>query len=72
MKEAHYHATCYRSYTSVNYKKDNDGARIQEDAENGNQEAFEFVKQCLKQLYEKPNIIFLTTISDLYAEKNKR
>ena len=71
MKEAHYHATCYRLYTSVNYKKDNDGARIQEDAENGDQEAFEFVKQCLKQLYEKPNIIFLTTISDLYAEKIK-
>ena len=40
-------------------------------SENDDQEAFEFVKQCLKQLYEKPNIIFLTTISDLYAEKLK-
>ena len=64
-KEAHYHATCYCSYTSVNYK-DNDEARIQEDAEKDDQEAFEFVKQRLK-----PDIIFLTTISDLCAEKLK-
>ena len=70
-KKAHYHATCYCSYTSVNYNKDNDGACIQEGAENDDQEAFEFVKQRLKQLYEKPDIIFLTTISDLYAEKLK-
>ena len=27
-KEAHYHATCYRSYKSVNYNKNNDEARI--------------------------------------------
>ena len=44
---------------------------MQEDAENDDQEAFEFVKQRLKQLYEKPDIVFLTTISDLYAEKLK-
>ena len=37
--------------TSVNYDKDNDEARMQEDAENDNQEAFEFVKQHLKQLH---------------------
>ena len=29
------------------------------------------MKQRLKKLYEKPDIIFLTTISDLYAEKLK-
>ena len=29
------------------------------------------MKQRLKQLFEKPDIIFLTTISDLYAEKLK-
>ena len=39
---------------------------MQEDAENDDQEAFEFVKQRLK-----PDIIFLTTISDLCAEKLK-
>ena len=65
-KEEHYDATFYCSYTSVNYNKDNDDARIQEDAD---QDAFKFVKQHLKQLYQKPDIIFLTTISNLYAEK---
>lgn len=29
------------------------------------------MKQRLKKLYEKPDSIFLTTISDLYAEKLK-
>ena len=61
-KEAHYHTTCYRSNTSINYNKDNDEGRIQEEAENHNQQAFEFVK---------PGITFLITISDLYAEKIK-
>ena len=44
---------------------------MQEDAENDDQEAFEFVKQRLKQLYEIPDIVFLTTISELYAGKLK-
>ena len=61
-KEAHYHTTCYRSNTSINYNKDNDEGRIQEEAENHNQQAFEFVKL---------GITFLITISDLYAEKIK-
>ena len=33
-KGPHYHATCYRSCTLVNYNKDNDEANMQEDAEN--------------------------------------
>ena len=57
-KEAHDHATCYRSYASVNYNNNNDEAHIQEDAENNDQQAFEIVKQHLKQLHEKPDIIF--------------
>ena len=35
-REAHYHTTCYRSYTSVDYNKDRDETRIQEDEENDN------------------------------------
>ena len=62
-KEAHYHASCYCSYTSVNYKEDNDETRIQE--------ASNFMKQRLLKLFEKTDIIFLTSISDLYAEKLK-
>ena len=42
-KEPHYHATCYRSYTLVNYNKDNGEAHMQEDAENDDQEAFEHI-----------------------------
>ena len=33
-KEEHYHATFYCSYISVNYNKENDEARVQEDAKN--------------------------------------
>ena len=35
-RNAHYHATCYCSYTSVDYNKDKDETRIQEDEENDN------------------------------------
>ena len=70
-KEEHYHATFYCSYISVNYNKENDEARVQEDAKNDDQNTFEFAKHRLKQIYQKPDIIVLTTVSDLYAEKLK-
>ena len=52
-KEAKYHASCYRDYTRVLHIKDKN---VPENL-NVCDEAFELVKQKLKELYKNPSVL---------------
>ena len=64
-KEAKYHASCYRDYTRALYIKDKN---VPENL-NVCDEAFELVKQKLKELYKNPSVLEFVTISSVY-ERN--
>ena len=75
-KEACYHCTCYRSYTRQNKVKDANAQDETEQGEAGQDETgnsnISEVMKFLVELYEKPDIVLLSTLQNMLSIKSER
>lgn len=66
-KEAFYHASCYKSYTAICYRKVNEKTFPEEDKTLD--EAFQDVSTFLENLIANPNVVKFSTITAIYEER---
>ena len=68
-KEACYHASYYRAYTIIINNAEKARNTQQNEEKSDDEEAFEYVKETLDELYHSPDVVPFTDISDRYTEK---